>query len=220
MNKTDLNIQELLTGPITRLSHVRRWAVSRGNRRESVADHSYYVTLYCLMIYRWWTIFGEPKLNIDLGILLSKATLHDIEECYIGDIPYPVKHGSAEIQRSLDDVARMYVLTMLEKWSSHAYVISGLLDVWMTAKDITLTGRIVEFAEALSRLSYIAQEVQSNPNFLKDLTKFPEYMSQFSGGKYDFIRPLVTQALDVTDEIFSQTENQPRAGAVEARQAT
>lgn len=220
MEKKDLNIQELLTGPITRLGHIRRWTISRGVRKESVADHSYYVTLYCLMIHRWWSIFGDPTLDIDLGDLLSKAVLHDIEECQLGDIPAPVKHGSIKLYNLLHCVSEEIVQDTVNLWVGGYDHAEPTLDTWRQAKDTTPTGRIVQFADVLSRLSYIAQEVQGNPSFLDDVARFPKEMAQFEETEYDFIRPLVAQAFDILDEVFSQAVDQPRKRVVQARQTT
>lgn len=204
----DLDLRELLTGKITRLSHIHRWAISRGIRKESVADHSYYVTLYCLMIYRWWVAHGElrfsSKDSINLGDLLSRAVLHDIEECQLGDIPYPVKHRSKKLHKLLCDESEEIVQDTINSWVGGYDLAEPTLEVWRKAKDLSPAGKIVEFADTLSRLAYIAQEVQSNPSFLNDVIGFPEETKRFEETKYNFIRPLVSQFFDIVDEVFSQ----------------
>lgn len=70
------------------LAHVPRWAILRVNRRQSVAEHSYYVAVYALEIARAIGWKG------DLGRLAMVALTHDVDEVVTGDVPSPVKkHG-------------------------------------------------------------------------------------------------------------------------------
>lgn len=67
------------------LSFVPRWAIIRTLCNQSVAEHSFYVALYAqqfAQLIQWTGDYGE---------LLHTALLHDVEECFISDIPGPVK---------------------------------------------------------------------------------------------------------------------------------
>lgn len=67
------------------LSWTPRWGIIRVNRRQSVAEHSYYVTLYSHLIAK---LIGHTQA---LDYLLLCALYHDVEEAYTSDIPGPVK---------------------------------------------------------------------------------------------------------------------------------
>lgn len=68
------------------LAHVPRWAVVPHVRRQSVAEHSFYVALYtdklCKMLE--WD-------DLNTSIAVSYALRHDMYEVFSGDIPSPAK---------------------------------------------------------------------------------------------------------------------------------
>lgn len=72
------------------LAHVPRWAILRVNRRQSVAEHSYYVAVYALEIAEAVNWKG------DFGRLASLALMHDAEEVVTSDIPSPVKKNMVD----------------------------------------------------------------------------------------------------------------------------
>ena len=71
------------------LAHVPRWSIIPVVKRQSVAEHSYFVALYAIEICR---VIGVP--SSDLASILIYAIQHDRSECYISDIPGPVKRGA------------------------------------------------------------------------------------------------------------------------------
>jgi 5'-deoxynucleotidase YfbR-like HD superfamily hydrolase len=61
------------------LAHVPRWAIARTNRQQSVAEHSYYVTLYAIAI--------AQELEVPItGGFISYCLLHDMDEIHTGDL--------------------------------------------------------------------------------------------------------------------------------------
>ena len=85
-----------------RLADIKRWSVVRIDQKQSVAEHSFFVTLLAM---RLANAIGAP-----VGRIVQYALLHDAEEAWTGDIPAPVKHtlesGSVPIEDMLGD---MYV---------------------------------------------------------------------------------------------------------------
>jgi 5'-deoxynucleotidase len=68
------------------LAYVPRWSIVRVAKPQSVAEHSYYTAVYALQIARLvrWEANWLP--------LVEMALWHDVEECFTGDMPGPVKH--------------------------------------------------------------------------------------------------------------------------------
>lgn len=60
---------------------------------EDIAQHSYFVTLFCLKIFKELNLNIETKYNI-----LVKAILHDCCEVITSDIPYDVKRNYPEVK--------------------------------------------------------------------------------------------------------------------------
>lgn len=77
------------------LSWVPRWSIIRTNRAQSVAEHSYYVAVYALSIAQLINWRGSSTNASRLELVIS-ALNHDIEECFTGDIPGPMKRLMAK----------------------------------------------------------------------------------------------------------------------------
>lgn len=68
------------------LSHVPRWAIVRHHRAQSVAEHSFNVTLIAR------ELVGRLKVDdVRLDCITGFALAHDVDECVTGDIPSPAK---------------------------------------------------------------------------------------------------------------------------------
>lgn len=67
------------------MSIVPRWSIVHVTQKDTVANHSYYVTLYSYMIAR--TVKWEGKIDH----LMFTALLHDLDESVTGDIVGPIK---------------------------------------------------------------------------------------------------------------------------------
>lgn len=67
-------------------SIVRRWSIVRTLNRDTVAEHSFYVSFYALQIAR---LVEWPGPYADLSFM---ALMHDAEETFTSDIISPVKH--------------------------------------------------------------------------------------------------------------------------------
>ena len=73
------------------LDWVPRWGIARVIRRQTVAAHSYFVSLYADILARELGLSAEDHLS-----LVTSALYHDIEECYTSDNPGPVKHATVD----------------------------------------------------------------------------------------------------------------------------
>jgi 5'-deoxynucleotidase YfbR-like HD superfamily hydrolase len=83
------------------LAHVPRWPIMRVNRRQSVAEHSYFVALYSMEIAQFVGWDGDG------GRLAVHALTHDLDEIVTGDWPSPVKRAmKSEWREDLNDWTR------------------------------------------------------------------------------------------------------------------
>lgn len=78
------------------LSHVPRWSIIPVIHRQSVAEHSYYVTLYISHICRVLGIGNH--LVIDA---MYHGLEHDRSESYTSDIPGPVKRSIVDAGKEM-----------------------------------------------------------------------------------------------------------------------
>ena len=195
-----LNLKEMLIGMPTRLRYVDRFSTCRVIKKESVAEHCFFVALYSLFI-TWWCSDLEVPVEINEYKILSRALLHDLDEAATGDVPRFFKYSDPALKQHLDEVAQKGVETIAQKLWSDQSTIVAISDVWKTAKDNSREGRILAFADFLSVLSYSWEEVrQSNIIMKEHLTDIVEYYQKFTTNAFDFLRPLIEDARAVLFE--------------------
>lgn len=207
----NLSIREMVDGSPTRLRDTFRYSTSRVHHPESVAEHSYYVALYSMLVGRWanehFKVEG-PFPAVNLASLLQKALVHDLEEARSGDFPRPFKNSSPELKRMLDGAATIaftQILAPLVGQDGPEFEI--MVDFWSESKDHTREGRIVEFCDFLSVLSFMLQEHESGNQLVKKhVAEMSKYFAIFMNEQFHFIRPLVEQARNIMLEVFNETE--------------
>ena len=218
----ELNVKEMLIGHPVRLRYVFRFSTSRVQHPESVAEHSYYVCLYSLLIADWyndavnsWESQHDSEESLDMvcvATLLRRAVIHDLEESRSGDFPRPFKHSDSDLKGILEQASHHAIEQVAEallgKLSVSNRFPKQLVKVWDNAKDDSLEGRILEFADFLSVLSFMYEELgaggnRSISNHVRDMDA---YFGKFRGPDFEFIRPLVVQAGSMMLEIFPRKE--------------
>lgn len=70
------------------LADVERWAIVRTIRRQSVAEHSYFVAMMMPRLLREYGFGHRPEMIADA---IEYALLHDRDEVLSGDIATPIK---------------------------------------------------------------------------------------------------------------------------------
>ncbi|MFC5451942.1 5'-deoxynucleotidase [Paenibacillus aestuarii] len=105
-----------------RLKYIDRWSLMWNMRRDTVAEHSFYVSAIAHMLC---TIANEVYgRNVPTDRVVSMALFHDASEVLTGDIPQPVKHNNESILRNfreIEDVAVEKLLDTIPAAISHVY---------------------------------------------------------------------------------------------------
>lgn len=138
-------MSEYVLGKIVRYNNRRRL------QEESVAEHTCFVTLFCLKIMAQLDLDHETERKI-----LILAALHDVAESRTSDIPHDVKSNYPEIKSILDKVEDDYYR---EHWASY-------LDEIHESND--LCHNILKLADTYSVLQYCLNE-QSLGNVSEDI---------------------------------------------------
>lgn len=206
----DLNLRALMTGHVSRLRYVPRFSICRVQHRESVAEHSYYVILYAWAICRWLRHNQEPDENGVLNMkdmfkaeneVLERAILHDVEECRTGDCPRPFKHSTPALKKMMDDAASIAFSQVVEEWTTSDSFQQVCQGIWQNAKQ-GVVGRVVEFSDFLSCLSYFMQERRDgNATIEEQADNMMGYCEMFTAPEYAFLQPLVQQAKGLLEEV-------------------
>lgn len=99
--------EALLAGSLKNLTHAYRFTTFPQIKMENVAEHSFWVSIYCLAL---WYKMAElcppwfPKI-VSKSALLEMALTHDLEERVSGDIVKSFKDYDKELNTLIDSVA-------------------------------------------------------------------------------------------------------------------
>jgi len=93
------------------LAYVPRWSIVRVAKTQSVAEHSYFTTVYAMQLAR------EITWGADWFPMVEMALWHDVEECFTGDMPGPVKHKMYGAQAEVA-IAEMMEARFGGEWAS------------------------------------------------------------------------------------------------------
>lgn len=142
------------------LSWTLRWNFHPRSRQESVAEHSYWVSLCTL-------ILCDLK-NMDVDLPLRYALLHDAEEAITGDLPALVKRG-----RSWKDVEAAAQIEIFGRISD----LSGVAPE---------TKKVVKMADCLAALLFADEEVETGNRAFDQIRAELIYVAyQFRDAKFD-----------------------------------
>jgi 5'-deoxynucleotidase YfbR-like HD superfamily hydrolase len=154
------------TNTIKKLSCIKRFSQTELCKTENVLEHTGMVALIALHI-------GESLNNegaeINMGTLLKRALLHDIEESEIGDVARPVKYSSDAMRVMFADLERHITKTIFGNAGSYS-----MFSWWESAKDaMTFDGMIIKYADALSTVLKFHDEivVRGNRSMLPLMSK-------------------------------------------------
>ena len=173
------SVVKLLTGNTRRLSHIKRYSPYPALRQESVAEHTYYVSFYCLWLADRAIAMGY-KVSKDL--LLSRAITHDIDESMIGDIIRPVKHSNPVMKEYFNK----YSEDVVAHYDSELNWLGQLNYYYKNHKDDTIEGRILALADLMSVVSYTNEEISvGNTYMVEVLHASLKYFTDFIVRLYD-----------------------------------
>ena len=99
---------------MSRMKHIKRWALMRNSVRENIQEHSHQVAVlaHALAVIRNEFFGGQ----VDAGAVAAAALYHDAGEILTGDMPTPIKYFNPEIReayRKVEEVADQKLLAML-----------------------------------------------------------------------------------------------------------
>ena len=146
-----------------KLMNIQRCPTSRKLRPEDVAQHSYYVALLAMLIADELNAFDE---NYNIGLVLQKALLHDMEETITGDIIWPVKHHSPALEEELDKVTDSLVYKEFEKFRNSNLDAYKLL---MFSAKQGREGQVVALADNLELVLYCFEELSLSNRQIADV---------------------------------------------------
>lgn len=197
----NLDVREMLGGDVARLRYIKRFSTCRTVGTETVAEHTAYVVLYCVFIADWAETHGTP---VGIAKLLRRAAVHDIEESRSGDFPRSFKYATEELRSAVEKASSLEARKVFESLTDCAMTVESFHTEWKNAKDDSVEGAIVEFADFLSALAFIVEEKKMGNFCLSQHTgTFTQYLKKFEADRYQFLIPLIRQARQLVVEILA-----------------
>lgn len=158
---------------VNNLRNLTRYQAAPRVSSESVAEHSFFVAAYVLKLYDFY--------NFDLEKALRMALLHDFNEVFISDVPFPIKSKYKGLNRELEKVEYEVNKEMIsEEFANEMKEFNDMSSA---------EGIIVELSDVLSVVSYSKHEIglgnsaymkdvynKSIPRYTRILTKAEKYL--------------------------------------------
>lgn len=142
---------------IEKLSGVQRFSSQFLIKKENVLEHTAQVAMICHYI---GSELNAEGYQVNMGELLSKALLHDIEESVTGDVIRPVKYSSDEMYslfKKQENVIAHNLIKSVYNDDKDVYL------TWYHAKDGE-EGAIVAFADTMCAMYKIRSEINDFGN--------------------------------------------------------
>lgn len=153
-----MNLDKLF-GVLSGLSGTYRFANAKLSNPESVLEHTGAVVLTCYIISREMNVLSPG--SVEIGDVLSKAAVHDVEELLLGDTPRPTKYSSEEARK---------LFHHLSGWAMDRILTDLKIQCWQSVQvDHKMAkrgpeGTIVELADVLAVVYKINEEALERGN--------------------------------------------------------
>lgn len=144
------NLIDVASGDIRRLNAVQRYSSIPVVAFENTAEHSYWVSLYAVMIHvAIYPKFKDDKITAAIAI---RALLHDMTDAIAGDVVRTFKYSTPEFR----DAVHKAEESMVKELPSS---ITSLYDMKSNEGDRRYVDAIVKAADFLSLYQYMRREV-------------------------------------------------------------
>lgn len=95
-----------------RMKDIQRWSLMRNTQQESVALHSYYVSVWTHLLCTIGNrVYGK---SLPTDQITARALFHDATEVFVGDVAQPVKHSNPGILQHFRDIEQAAAERMAE----------------------------------------------------------------------------------------------------------
>lgn len=149
---------------------------------ESVAEHTCFVSIFCLKIMAQLNLSHEEERQI-----LVLAALHDMAESRTSDIPHNVKANYPEMENILDRIERDYYKEVWEKYEKEVYEVDDLIY------------NVLKLADAYSVYQYCINE-RNLGNYSKDNEEILREVQFRIDGKIDAINQILRRREEDAEE--------------------
>ena len=192
-----ISIRQVLTGEPIRLRYIKCFSICPRVHEESVAEHSFYVAFIAMMLAE---VLKKSGHKINVGLLLSRALIHDLDEVFSGDFIRMFKHHNEPVKIAIEATSRAMMEGFVKDYPAGAQ----LMEYWQTSKAQDIEGYILAYADYLSVLSYIWQEINAgNHAMLNQVDEMAKFSNTFNDTKYDMLKEYHVEAAQILKELIN-----------------
>ena len=200
------DFKKLSFNPLMRSEEVVRYSGVYQSQPETLSVHIADVSMMSYIIAQTLNSFGE---NLNIGILLEKCLIHDLDETLTGDIPRNTKYANPKIKADLDEL-QDEVLEKILKYIPN----DDIIDKCKNAKQ-GKEGLILTLSDMLGVARRALQEVdlRGNRTFLKvveelgyhlDKLKTKVDVEEFLPASRDWIMNLIDDTIKTIHKLHSE----------------
>ena len=187
------NFINLAFSPFGRTNEIIRYSSVHQEMPESLAEHITDVSMMSYLVARYIT--EEIGDEINIGLLLEKCLLHDVDEVITGDIPRNTKYATETSKGVLEQVA----IEAIDQMIQSNITLAGCSTIWRCAKE-GKEGFILKVVDMLVvvKKAIIEIELRGNLTFLKVVKELETHVSkllQSFDSKCPFDNPETSQYL-------------------------
>lgn len=176
-----MNFVTLAFNPTSRMNEIERYSSVYQETKENLSEHISEVSMMSYLIVKY--ISSQCGEEFDIGVLLEKCLLHDIDEVITGDIPRNTKYATNEAHNQLNKVAEdtvsmienMIGIDIKRTWTDSKHGKEGII--------LKVVDMLVVAKKAITEI-----ELRGNCSFLKVVTELEGHLTkmltQMEGGAY------------------------------------
>lgn len=163
------------------LSSIQRYSQTFLTKGENVLEHTGFVVMFCYFVGKYLISKG---IEINMGLLLSKAFIHDIDEIITGDVPRPTKYFSTESISIFKKMEQIGTRLFLEDLVDDEEILESIYSDWESSKS-GVEGGIVKLADFASVIykSWEEQAKLGNKSLSSHIIKTTDSLSKFDEPK-------------------------------------
>lgn len=186
------------------LAYISRWGIARNQRHQSVAEHSYFVTIVAMRLAQVINAkYGDNRVNVET--VLQLALTHDWEELVKSDPPSPfskmvmedeatAKRVTAWVRKKMTDIMPWFY-----EWYDKLVTNSGAIE-----------RNVVKIADYMEAVLFCEEEKRSGNTRMAEYAIYVHGLmnaqidESFNGRMQDFVRDFCTVAIDreATEDLY------------------
>lgn len=207
---------ELINNPALNVDNTIRYSLLYQIKEESLSHHIAEVGIMAYLMALKLNSYGE---NLDVGSVLERVILHDLDEVLTGDIPRSTKYYSDEGLHAMKMVAE----DAIKKLAGQLDGADQIVEKWRSAKD-GKEGLVLVLCDMLCVARKVVTEVKilGNGYFLKVAYEMIDNLkdlasqdfSAFNDNSRSYITGLVHDAIEVMHNVISGDDRLERYGII------